>query len=590
MKKYLFLLFLILLISNCIILPPDNEQNKKIYKGTLIITEIGSGYYVNDSRWIEIYNNSTETANLSDWKLRCKSILMISPYTLYSEEIFDLPELLIEPGCYVLIRGKSSDSFVNGSNVVFIANGNRLPFWDQNGFIELKSTIGSDFVRFGSDNTAPSNLVYWSGSNAPSLTYSFSDYGKSIARDKFNTDTNSGLDWIFREFATPGGPNDVTSNEDTDNDGIPDCSEENDNSTFAGLPIYRWGARIGQKDIFIHIDYMDSTDPGVIPRKEALQKVVNVFENHSIKIHFDVGDLFGDTTLDFNLDGRSHKVPFAKGITLGIAPNKANLYEYKNKYMPIAKRQIFYYVVMGYSQNEDGSSGSSGLAEINGNDFIVTLGNWGLNTTTQEDLQLLINWQAATIMHEFGHNLGLRHGGDVDENYKPNYYSIMNYMYQLNGLPQIGNDREGDRYYWYMYKTKGKSEFLQYFPSGYSDLHNNPFSLNFLMDYSNGSGNPIDEVSFSETIGLGRSGSSGVDYNGNGSKTDSLTNWNINEGSTISTLTDYNDWLNINIIFARKYSGNNSGFSRNLNRLYILPDIIEDDKQEVVQETLTRPF
>ena len=39
-------------------------------------------------------------------------------------------------------------------------------------------------------------------------------------------------------------------------------------------------------------------------------------------------------------------------------------------------------------------------------------------------------------MHELGHNLGLRHGGGDDVNYKPNYLSIMNYAFQFAGLRQ----------------------------------------------------------------------------------------------------------------------------------------------------------
>ena len=42
--------------------------------------------------------------------------------------------------------------------------------------------------------------------------------------------------------------------------------------------------------------------------------------------------------------------------------------------------------------------------------------------------------QAGTFMHELGHNLGLRHGGGDDVNYKPNFLSIMNYFFQMNGL------------------------------------------------------------------------------------------------------------------------------------------------------------
>ena len=41
---------------------------------------------------------------------------------------------------------------------------------------------------------------------------------------------------------------------------------------------------------------------------------------------------------------------------------------------------------------------------------------------------------AATFMHELGHTLGLRHGGCDDINNKPNYFSIMNYMFPI-GIP-----------------------------------------------------------------------------------------------------------------------------------------------------------
>jgi hypothetical protein len=38
-------------------------------------------------------------------------------------------------------------------------------------------------------------------------------------------------------------------------------------------------------------------------------------------------------------------------------------------------------------------------------------------------------------MHELGHNFGLQHGGDRNINQKPNYISVMNFSYQLNGIP-----------------------------------------------------------------------------------------------------------------------------------------------------------
>ncbi len=36
-------------------------------------------------------------------------------------------------------------------------------------------------------------------------------------------------------------------------------------------------------------------------------------------------------------------------------------------------------------------------------------------------------------MHEFGHTLGLHHGGIDEDNFKPNYISVMNYWFQFIG-------------------------------------------------------------------------------------------------------------------------------------------------------------
>ena len=119
------------------------------------------------------------------------------------------------------------------------------------------------------------------------------------------------------------------------------------------------------------------------------------------------------------------------------------------------------------SLNPDGSpkaalvAGESGIAEISGNDFIVSLGNHvqdlGLSDETLTE--------AGTFMHELGHNLGLHHGGGIEEpcqdqsqchvgytcaqtavgkycvgaddtTWKPNYLSVMNYRFQFTGIEQ----------------------------------------------------------------------------------------------------------------------------------------------------------
>src|SRR5437762_14175124 len=45
--------------------------------------------------------------------------------------------------------------------------------------------------------------------------------------------------------------------------------------------------------------------------------------------------------------------------------------------------------------------------------------------------------QAGTLMHEFGHTLGLEHGGNDGLNNKPNYPSVMNYTWQSCSVPNL---------------------------------------------------------------------------------------------------------------------------------------------------------
>jgi hypothetical protein len=107
--------------------------------------------------------------------------------------------------------------------------------------------------------------------------------------------------------------------------------------------------------------------------------------------------------------------------------------------------------------------GSSGIAEIWGNDFMVSLGgfahedgagasscfdgqdNGGLDGADLADSDCTSGVAGnqmeheGTFMHELGHNLNLRHGGIDDMNYKPNYLSIMSYTFQFDWIVGPGN-------------------------------------------------------------------------------------------------------------------------------------------------------
>ena len=349
------------------------------------------------------------------------------------------------------------------------------------------------------------------------------------------------------------------------------------------------GARTGQKDIFIEVDYMDSTDPGVIPRRESLQMVVDSFNAQSIKVHFDAGTTFGSgfSTTDFNLGQGSAVVAYEPCVTMDQTTcslntsSRRSIYDWKSEYMDLRRRNVFHYLLMGNSQLANGGAGSSGLAELIGNDLLVTMGSWGLATTPGGSLNLLINWQASTLMHELGHNLGLRHGGNEDTNYKPNYWSIMNYMYQLNGLDQAPNASTAFQRW---RKEEGDGSPLL------CSLTNSPCGSpsQFIMSYSDGTSSSLDETALSEAanIGRGTTGGSYADWNLNGSLTGGTISRDLNGDSTNTTLSDYNDWGNLNFPFVRNYQSQFGATNLSRSSRSVPPplDAITNDLQRYIKE------
>lgn len=541
----------------------------------LIISEISTSIgFTNDSRWIEIYNNSNAAIDLAGYSLKTKAFNTSN--TSVPDMTFQLPSLTIASGAYAVVRVKAFSSYLDGPRLVHLAGpAGEWPYWWTDGYVDLirkSDGLTVDFVSFGNNTTTSGLASAWTGGNSAALP---SVRGKSIVRSRTLADTNTSADWTLHSWPTPGGPNDVANPDDTDADldGIPDGCETV-GTTFGGLPLAAWGAQAGRKDVFIHIDHMASTSLGIVPKSEALDKVVAAFSAKGWAVHFDVGTLIEK----YNLDGRSHEVPLATYMWLGTQAGSADIYQYKAQYLDLSKQQIFHYCVFANRQN---GSTSTGRGERPGNDFIITLG--GVNFTnnsggyfTQADLgNYLINEQASTLMHEFGHNLGLQHGGNDDRNYKPNYLSNMNYLYSSYGLPTVSDSRAGDRYYFRKWVESGFSLsnpwFLAYIKQpdgsyGSKAMHNHPYSSDFILDFSSGQGSPLSEANLVESAGFGRSGSAGIDWDGDGTANQTLTNYDINPADTESgsnsssdSLADSNDWGAVAIYFATR---DNIFFSR----------------------------
>ena len=265
------------------------------------------------------------------------------------------------------------------------------------------------------------------------------------------------------------------------------------------------GANPNRKDIFLEIDYMDCTVAGGDcpagdthshrPKLAAVDAVIAAFANAPVT------NPDGSTGITLHVevdDAIAHQNFLALGCGFGTSFDALKtdpaIFGLSNP-----RRFTHHYVIFAHRQAANTTS--SGCGEKPGNDFIVTLGEWNticigtgtdsvLNTapsgddvtdgtnfvftgpnlvcnTTKagNDQQFVANGsspisdldgdglddrtvgtvqeQAGTLMHEFGHNLNLAHGGADGVNYKPNYLSIMNYAFQTRGIAPTDPDGAG---------------------------------------------------------------------------------------------------------------------------------------------------
>src|SRR5262249_45104370 len=113
----------------------------------------------------------------------------------------------------------------------------------------------------------------------------------------------------------------------------------------------------------------------------------------------------------------------------------------------------------------------------------------------------------STFMHELGHSLNLHHGGGEDDNFKPNYMSIMSYSRQFN--------------------NSGKSVGIPGITDG------SIVRTNRLLDYSRTQLDALNEDDLDESIGINGPAGQVTLFGGNGGKvyvgpSAGPINWNLN--------------------------------------------------------------
>jgi hypothetical protein len=239
---------------------------------------------------------------------------------------------------------------------------------------------------------------------------------------------------FFRINMTPG-----SANADTDGDGLLDTWEiwgiNNNNRTptsidFSSTPDLRLpDANVDHKDLYVEVDAMRDIAPtgSLYPDPNALNDVVAAFRaapnslvqnpdgRDGVELHIqrDETDIpFQATWNTFDVYGwptdfdriKSNTNPTVAG-GFGTVMERSNIANFAN--IRAAKALAYRYCIFA---NRWGpmtpGTGSSGHAELPGNDFYVTLGGFTPFGGTRQD-------QAGTFMHELGHTLGLHHGGEV---------------------------------------------------------------------------------------------------------------------------------------------------------------------------------
>ncbi len=138
---------------------------------------------------------------------------------------------------------------------------------------------------------------------------------------------NIGADWQENEYYMVDETYDPTEREinfsenDTDNDKVPDWWEEkwgydpnkwddhknldSDEDALNNIEecfTDQWGSNPFKKDIFLEIDWLESTEPSHSnkPPEELLEELVQTFKKHDINFHFDIGNLGGGEEILFS--------------------------------------------------------------------------------------------------------------------------------------------------------------------------------------------------------------------------------------------------------------------------------------------------
>jgi Peptidase M66 len=313
---------------------------------------------------------------------------------------------------------------------------------------------------------------------------------------------------------------------------------------FIDLPAM--GADVNKPDLFVQIDFMANPKHSHALSAAAIKSVVDAFASApyisrsgsiGINLHVDAGP---NSVMNFATGNkwgalsRSRQLGEVPQLGTATVDGSGNILVYnwaefdkiKNQpggFTSSGRTKIFRYCI---SAHQLATASNSGVARATpGSDFIISLGTFAGVTDTN---------MAGTFMHELGHCLGLGHGGGDGTNNKPNYVSVMNYLWQFSGVTRSGAAN--------------------------------------IIDYSNAALSALTEAALDETVGLGPAatgvaikhwvsatatapaafvqvadGSQPIDWDGDGLATNKNVAFDSNNDGAIGALVAFDDWKNLKL-------------------------------------------
>jgi hypothetical protein len=237
----------------------------------------------------------------------------------------------------------------------------------------------------------------------------------------------------------------------------------------------------------------------------------------------------GDHGINLILD-TSGTVPFNATIGFGtILPGgTTNFTNIKAANFNNAVRDRIYHYSVWCNMIPGGYSGISDIdfgGSESGDDFVISFDDFGANYQT-------VRSQAETFVHELGHGLGQKHGGDTHSRFKPNYWSVMSYCWQLRSGQSNATRRSRvtcTPLYW---ADSAATE-----PNGAA-----PATVNSIIDYSHGMGPVVVENNNSLNEPTGVCGPP-VYWNSDLDTTDTNLSLDADDnGIATETLLDFSNW------------------------------------------------